>query len=346
VTGDLVVRTATPLNAETPLRAQVGIITPTSRFYVRNHFAVPRLDADSWSLAVRGLVRHQLTLSLNDIRRLPSRSVVVTLECAGNGRATLDPPVNGEQWQLGAVSTAEWTGVPLVEVLDRAAVTANGREVLFRGIDHGAAHGGAESVRFERSLPIDAARESDVLLAYAMNGEPLSPNHGFPLRLVVPGWYGMASVKWLGEIVVVDQPFSGYFQTDRYVFERDAAGGSITEQLTRTQVRSVITEPERGDVMRPGELVIRGYAWSGYGHIRRVEVDAGDGWRVARLLDEPLSHAWRRWEQTTRIQRPGRLTLRSRATDDNGNTQPDQPVWNRLGYANNAVQSVEIQLFG
>jgi DMSO/TMAO reductase YedYZ molybdopterin-dependent catalytic subunit len=295
---------------------------------------------------VRGLVRHHLTLTLPDIRKLPSRSLVATLECAGNGRALLDPPVDGEPWQLGAVGTAEWTGVPLIEVLDRAGIATAAREVVFRGIDHSTARSRSEEPqRYERSLQMETAQDPDVLLAYAMNGEPLSPNHGFPLRLVVPGWYGMASVKWLGEITVSDHPFRGYFQTERYIVEPAGEGRGTPEPLARTRVRAIITEPERGDVVRRGELVVRGYAWSGYGEIARVEVDVGSGWRVARLLDEPQPYAWRRWELTTRVDRGGRLALRARATDASGNTQPERPVWNRLGYANNAVQTVQIEVF-
>jgi DMSO/TMAO reductase YedYZ molybdopterin-dependent catalytic subunit len=343
--GDLIVRTATPLCAETRLSAQVGLITPNDRFYVRNHFSVPRIDADSWSLSVHGHVRRHLTLTLADIRRLPSQSLLVTLECAGNGRSMLEPSVAGEPWDLGAVSTAEWTGVPLVELLDRAGVAGAAREVVFRGVDHNTTGDRSDTFRFERSLPIEAAQESEALLAYAMNGEPLSPNHGFPLRLIVPGWYAMASVKWLGEIAVTDQPFRGYFQADRYVIEGDGGAGDVVEPLTRVRVRSVITEPERGDVVRRGELVIRGYAWSGNGAIKRVDVDIGEGWHVARLLDDAHPYAWRRWEITKRVDKGGRITLRSRATDSNGLTQPEQAAWNRLGYANNAIQTVPIEVF-
>lgn len=341
-TGDLVVHTTAPLNGETPLQSQIGIITPTARFYVRNHFRVPRIHQESWSLTVGGLVRHHLTLSLGELQRMPSRSVIVTLECAGNGRALLDPAVPGEQWQLGAVSTAEWTGVPLVELLDRAGVAAAAKEIIFRGADRGKAHGGKEPIAFERSLPVDDARNTDVLLAYAMNGEPLPANHGYPLRLVVPGWYGMASVKWLSEIEATGRPFTGYFQADRYVVKPPKAG-STPEPLGQMRVRALITQPERGDVARAGELVIRGYAWSGRGEVTRVDVDAGHGWQAARLLDEPLPHAWRRWEHITRV-KPGRLILCARARDATSDTQPDQPVWNELGYANNAIQKVPIEV--
>ena len=341
-TGDLVVLSTAPLNAETPLAAQVGIITPTARFYVRNHFRGPRIDVDSWSLTVTGAVRHHLALSLADLRRLPSRSVIATLECAGNGRAMLDPAVPGEQWKLGAVSTAEWTGVSLVEVLDRAGVTSSAREIVFRGADSGKAHGGKESLRFERSLPVEATRTEDVLLAYAMNGETLPANHGCPLRLVVPGWYGMASVKWLTQIEATSQPFTGYFQTDRYVIA-PAEAGAAAEPLSQMRVRALITQPEHGDVVRKGELVVRGVAWSGRGDITRVDADAGHGWQTARLLDEPLPHAWRRWELSTRA-RTGRLVLRARARDSSNDTQPDKGPWNKLGYANNAIHGVQVEV--
>jgi DMSO/TMAO reductase YedYZ molybdopterin-dependent catalytic subunit len=342
--GNLVVRTKRPLNAETPSAAQVGIITPTTRFYVRNHFDVPRVVDGSWTLTVGGLVRRRRTLSLADLRRLPSRSMVVTLECAGNGRSLIEPPVEGVPWHLGAVSTAEWTGVPLVEVLDTAGVEGAVREISFRGLDvelaGGATRGKSAPLRFERSLSLEQAQNADVLLAYAMNGEPLPADHGFPLRLVVPGWYAMASVKWLAEIEATDRPFTGYFQTDRYVID-PAGDGTSSAPVTQVRVRALITEPDAGDVVRQGELMVRGYAWSGHGAVARVDVDAGHGWQTARLLDDPLPHAWRRWELTTRVD-VGRLALRARATDSSNHTQPDRPPWNRLGYANNAIQVVPV----
>jgi DMSO/TMAO reductase YedYZ molybdopterin-dependent catalytic subunit len=341
-TGDLVVLTTAPLNAETPLSAQIGIITPNARFYVRNHFRVPRVDPDSWSLTVNGVVRHHLALSLAELRRLPSRSVIATLECAGNGRGLLDRSVPGEQWKLGAVSTAEWTGVPLVEVLDRAGVESSAREIVCRGADSGKTHDGKELLKFERSLPVEAARNEDVLLAYAMNGETLPANHGGPLRLVVPGWYGMASVKWLAQIEATSRPFTGYFQAERYVIAPPEAGAP-SQPLTQMRVRALITQPEHGDVVRKGELVIRGFAWSGRGDVNRVDVDAGQGWQTARLLDEPLPHAWRRWELMTRAS-PGRMVLRARARDASNDTQPEEAPWNQLGYANNSIQEVAIEV--
>ena len=165
-----------------------------------------------------------LSLSLRDLHNMRSQSVIVTLECAGNGRTLFDPPIEGEKWNLGAVSTAEWTGVPLVEALDRAGIRTGAREVLFRGADGGQMEGHSGPIRFERSLQLDHARDADLLLAYAMNGEPLLIQHGYPVRLVVPSWYAVASAKWLTEIELIDRPFSGYYQVDKYWYEWNARG--------------------------------------------------------------------------------------------------------------------------
>ena len=206
--ADLVVHRVHPLNCETSIAALIGgVVMPNARFYVRNHFETPSLDPATWRLEVGGLVERPLRLSLRDIRDMPSHTLVATLECAGNGRSLFGPPVEGEQWQLGAVSTAEWTGVPLVEVLDRAGTIPGGCEVVFRGADRGTVEGSTEPICFERSLSLDDARGSEALLAYAMNGEPLPVQHGYPLRVIVPGWYAVTSVKWLTDIEVIDHAF-------------------------------------------------------------------------------------------------------------------------------------------
>ena len=207
----MVVHRAHPLNCETSIPALIGgAVMPNQRFYVRNHFQIPQLDASSWRLNVGGLVERPLSLSLRDLVKMPSQTQFVTLECAGNGRSLLNPRVNGEQWNLGAVSTAEWTGVPLAEVLDRAGVKAGASEVVFRGADSGKLEASSEPIRFERSLSIGNTQESEVLLAYAMNGEALPIVHGYPLRVIVPGWYAVTSVKWLTEIDVIRKPFGGH----------------------------------------------------------------------------------------------------------------------------------------
>jgi DMSO/TMAO reductase YedYZ molybdopterin-dependent catalytic subunit len=346
IDAGLVVRRAHPLNCETSIPALIGsVVTPSERFYVRNHFHVPVLDASSWRLEVSGLVERRLSLGLGDMRNMRSTRLFVTLECAGNGRSLLGPPTEGEQWGLGAVSTAEWAGVPLVEVLQRAGVKSEARGLLFRGADRGCMTGRSGPVRFERSLTLEAVRGSDALLAYAMNGDPLPPEHGHPLRLVVPGWYGVASVKWLTEIVAIDQPFGGPFQSEKYWYEWNRAGEVVREPVTLQRVRALITEPAPGQQRERGDLVVRGLAWSGVAPIARVEVSVDGGpWRKAHLSGERHRYAWQWWELSTRVDRPGKIRLRARATDLAGRTQPEQSEWNRLGYGVNAIQEVSIHV--
>ena len=346
IDGGLVVHRAHPLNCETSLPALVGgVVMPNASFYVRNHFQIPKLDPAVWRLNVGGLVDRPLSLSLRDLTNMPSQTNVVTLECAGNGRSQLDPRVNGEQWNFGAVSTAEWTGVPLMEVLDRAGVRSGAREILFRGIDSGMVDGHREAIHFERSLSLDDARGSEVLLAYAMNGEPLPVQHGYPMRVIVPGWYAVASVKWLDRIDVSGEPFRGHYQTDTYFFEWQRDGQVVREPATLQRVRSLITEPEGGAGIERGELTIRGVAWSGAASIARVDVSVNGGpWQEARLVGERKRHRWQWWEYRLRLDEPGLFEIRSRAADMANRVQPEMPEWNRLGYGNNAVQKVRVQV--
>jgi DMSO/TMAO reductase YedYZ molybdopterin-dependent catalytic subunit len=344
IEAGLVVHRAHPLNCETSIPALLGgVVMPNAHFYVRNHFQMPVLDPATWRLNVGGLVERPSSLSLRDLMNMPSQALVVTLECAGNGRTLLDPPVEGEKWALGAVSTAEWTGVALVEVLDRAGVKAGAREIVFRGADSGTLPDQRETINFERSLTIDDARDSEALLAYAMNGEPLPTQHGYPLRLVVPGWYAVASVKWLTEIEAIEGPFTGQYQTGSYFYEWERDGRAVREPTTLQRVRSLITEPEPDEELEQGDMAIRGVAWSGTAPIARVSVRIGDGdWQDARLVGARQRHSWQWWELITRVEERGSTTIRARATDLAGRTQPDEPQWNRLGYGNNVVHEVPV----
>ena len=201
--------------------------------------------------------------------------------------------MNGEQWNLGAVSTAEWTGVSLAEVLDRAKVKRGANEVVFRGADSGKLDESSQPIRFERSLSMEDAHASEVLLAYAMNGESLPIAHGYPLRLIVPGWYAVASVKWLTEIDVSGARFNGHYQTETYFFEWQRGEQVVREPVSLMRVRSLITEPEPDSEIEQGELPIRGVAWSGAAPIARVEVRIGSGpWQNARLVGEQKRHSW------------------------------------------------------
>jgi DMSO/TMAO reductase YedYZ molybdopterin-dependent catalytic subunit len=346
IDAGLVVHRAHPLNCETSIRALIGgVVMPNARFYVRNHFQIPNLDAESFRLTVGGHVDRPLSLAVRDLQNMRSQTLVVTLECAGNGRTLFDRPTEGEKWAVGAVSTAEWTGVPLVEILDRAGVRAGAQEVLFRGADCGTVEGRSDSIRFERSLRLDDARGSEVLLAYAMNGEPLPIQHGYPFRLIVPRWYAVASVKWLAEIELIDRPFAGHYQTEKYWYEWERGERVVREPVTLQRVRSLITEPSPETEVRPGELVVRGVAWSGAAPIARVEVSVGAGpWLEARLVGERSRYSWQWWELITRVEQSSNLTLRARATDLADRAQPEHAEWNRLGYGNNAIHQVVVRM--
>jgi len=346
IEAGLLVHRAHPLNCETSIPALIGgVVMPNAHFYIRNHFPIPNLDPAAFRLRVGGLVERPLSLAVRDLHNMRSQTLVVTLECAGNGRVQFDPPIQGEKWDLGAVSTAEWTGVPLVEILDRAGVRSGAREVLFRGADQGHVEGLSESIRFERSLRLDDARDEHVLLAYAMNGEPLPVQHGYPLRLIVPSWYAVASVKWLTEIELIDRPFVGHYQTDKYWYEWTRDDQVVREPVTLQRVRALITEPASDAEVQTGDLAIRGVAWSGAASIARVEVSVGGGgWQEARLVGERDRHSWQWWELITRVEKPGGMSLRARATDLAGRTQPERAEWNSLGYGNNAIQEVLIRV--
>ncbi|MBI2773636.1 MAG: sulfite oxidase [Chloroflexi bacterium] len=321
-----------PFNAETPLSQQVGVITPAPLHYVRSHFPIPRWDR----LVVDGLVEHPLSLGIEDVLAMPSRSLVVTLECAGNGRQFLDPPVAGEQWGLGAVGTAEWTGVELRHIVGLARLDPRATEIVFAGADHGVAAG--RRLAYERSLPVDEALDDDVLVAFGMNGEPLPADHGAPLRLVVPGSYGMASVKWVARIGAVDRPFRGHFQADRYIIDG--------KPLPPVAPRAVITSPADGAVVS-GHIVVRGYCWSGGSPVARVELssDGGRTWSDAEVQPPVSPYAWRRWSAEWSPRGPGDAVLVARAWTRDGGAQPmKQRATGHLGYMNNAAQPITVKV--
>jgi DMSO/TMAO reductase YedYZ molybdopterin-dependent catalytic subunit len=339
----LVINGAEPLNCEVPVSLLGSEVTPTDRFYRRNHFPIPVLDAAAWRLSVSGLVDRALSLSLPELTQLPAQTAVITLECAGNARRMYQPPAPGEPWGFGAVSTAEWTGVPLTEVLRRAGLQPGAQEIIFGGADRGTIDGAPHPIHFERSLPVADVAESDALLAYAMNGQPLPPRHGYPLRLVVPGWYAVASVKWLSSIRVTDEPFGGFFQTERYMYER-GSGTVVREPVRLQQVRALITRPGTGqELASGGGLVVRGKAWSGAAPVERVEVSVNHGaWQKARLVGVAAAHAWQQWEFLADGLAPGETSIRARAADLAGRIQPEQPEWNRRGYGGNFIHEVVV----
>lgn len=335
-------------NHAMPLEALRYPLTPAGLHYLLIHYDIPAVDAASYRLEVDGLVESPLSLSLDELRERPAVEVPVTMECAGNGRALLEPYVPSQPWVLEAIGTASWRGTPLRGVLAEAGVLDGAVEVVFTGLDHG--FEGEEELDYQRSLSRLDAYRADVLLAYEMNGQPLPPQHGFPLRLVVPGWYGMTSVKWLGRITLVDRPFEGYYHTSSYRLRlsEDDPG----EPVTRMLPRSLMVPPgvpeftTRSRVVSSGPCHLEGRAWSGWGELASVEVsvDGGATWSAAdveRDLDGP--GAWRRWTFTWDAS-PGEHELCCRARDEAGNEQPLEPVWNVGGYANNAVQRVSVSV--
>jgi DMSO/TMAO reductase YedYZ molybdopterin-dependent catalytic subunit len=343
----LVVHPAESLNCETPPSLLGEEVTATAQFYRRSHFPIPVIGGASWRLGVGGMVRRPLSLSLHELTQMPAETAVITLECAGNGRALFRPPAPGVQWGFGAVGTAEWAGPLLAEVLARAGVQPGAREVIFGGADQGTvdAPGGlTRRVRFERSMPVRDALESGALLAYAMNGHPLPARHGYPLRLVVPGWYAVASVKWLTGISVVADPFRGFFQDTHYVYD-GGRGGDGRAPVWLQQVRALITRPAAGQDLARGGVTVRGVAWSGAAPVTRVEVSvAGGPWQKARLTGVPPAHGWQRWEFLAGGLGPGQVRIRARASDLAGRVQPELPEWNRLGYGASFIHEVTVAM--
>src|SRR5881396_1098910 len=325
-----IVRSEAPLNLEMPFETVESFITPTKSFYVRTHFPIPVIDRDAWWLHVEGEVEKAFAINYEQLMTFESVTTPVTLECAGNNRSFLEPKVKGVQWHLGAVSTAEWTGVRLSTLLDRASLKPNACEVILEGADCGIledAKSPPGELTFARSIPLEKARR-DVLLAYKMNGEDLPPEHGFPVRAIVPGWYAMASVKWLQRIIVADRPFTGYYQTIDYAYwERREAIAELTP-LTKMQVKAQISKPSQDEIIPANSLVcVQGVAWTSDGKIAKVELsmDGGLTWSEAKLLGEPKPNAWQLWEfnwQTPAA--AGKQTLIARATDSFCRTQPSQ----------------------
>ncbi|HKV88915.1 MAG TPA: sulfite oxidase [Candidatus Dormibacteraeota bacterium] len=332
-------------NHSMPLEALRYDVTPVGLHYLLIHFDIPQVDVSTWELSVGGLVGRKTSLTLDAIKARPATTLAVTLECAGNGRARLSPRPLSQPWLGEAVGTAEWTGTPLRSLLQEADPTEGATHVVFTGIDRGVQ--GEIDQLYERSLSLADAMRDEVLLAYAINGQALPPQHGFPLRLVVPGWYGMTSVKWLRSITVVADGFDGYQQARAYHFResRDERGVPVTRMLPR----ALMAPPGVPDFMtrtrfvEAGEQLIEGRAWSGRGAVTRVEVsgDGGKSWSPAQLEEARSPFAWRRWTYRWHAT-PGEHELCARAADAAGNVQPETQSWNVEGVQNNAMQRVSV----
>jgi DMSO/TMAO reductase YedYZ molybdopterin-dependent catalytic subunit len=333
--------TERPINAETPLNSLGDAHTSTNLFYIRNHFDIPELDSKQYQLKINGSVTDPLELTLKQLNDFPEKSLTIVMECAGNGRSSMKPAIKGTPWNLGAISQAQFAGTPLHYVLEAANLTKETKEIRFTGADHGLLRTG-EIENYIRSLPLEIALHPDTILAWEMNGENLSLQHGFPLRLVVPGWYGMASVKWLREITALTKPFEGFFQSQEYVYIGEQGIPDQTP-VTFMRVRSLIIEPESGSSFKKDGIRISGIAWSGDGAVKKVELsfDGGNSWIEAALQSTSSIYGVRRWIYDWQPKERGKYNIIARAADAAGNVQPVEPRWNKGGYGNNVAHRIE-----
>ena len=338
--------TREPYNAETPWEALRAPLTPPAAFYTRNNFPVPRISREDWRLSLAGAVARPSTLRLRDLAALPAKELEVVLECAGNGRTLMRPLPEGTPWGERAVGCATFRGASFADVVATCGVEPGAVELVFRGADEGKA--GGRQMAFERSLPVEVALHPDTLLAYEMDGEPLAPEHGAPVRLLVPRWYGVASVKWLVEARAVREPFLGHFQRERYVYER-APGSPDATPVREMRVKSLVAFPREGAQVRLGEAVtVQGWAWSGSAAVSAVDLSVDDGatWHPATLGPSRGPYAWRAWAFSWTPRARGDAVLLSRARDASGATQPQVAEWNVHGYGNNAACARRVRISG
>jgi DMSO/TMAO reductase YedYZ molybdopterin-dependent catalytic subunit len=345
----LIIRQKEPTNLESPLDQVDSYLTPAGLFYIRSHFPTPKLEPASYQLRIDGAVRNPLSLSYKQLRDMPSETRVATLECAGNSRVFLIPQVPGAQWELGAVGNAEWTGVPLGALLERAGLEEDACEIVLEGADRGTPTEPPVppgSISYARSLPRDKAIQRDVLIAYQMNGRDLPLDHGYPMRAVVPGHYGMASVKWLTHVHAVREPFRGYWQTSDYGYWDYLDGKPVRRALGEMKLKSEIARPRVYETLAPNRVyTLSGAAWAGETEVTGIAVstDGGQTWAEAEFLDPVQRHAWRRWkfDWLTPTQ-PGQYTLLARAEDANGDVQPDTHDQRYGSYVINHTLPIEV----
>jgi DMSO/TMAO reductase YedYZ molybdopterin-dependent catalytic subunit len=345
----MIVRQKEPKNLEMPFDQGESFLTPSALFYVRSHFPAPVLAPATYRLEIDGAVRNPVSFSLDELRRMPAETRTATLECAGNSRVFLVPQADGAQWGLGAVGNAEWTGVPLATLLEKAGLADDACEVVLEGGDRGTPKEPPvppHPIAYARSLPREKAVRPEVLVVYQMNGRDLTRDHGYPVRAIVPGHYGMASVKWLTRIRAVSEPFRGYWQTSDYGYWDDHEGHPIRRALGEIEVKSEIARPAVAESLAPStRYTITGAAWSGESEVTEVTVstDGGVTWARAEFLDPAKRHTWRRWSfDWLTPSEPGPYTLLSRARDADGRLQPDRHDPNYGSYVINHTLPIEV----
>ena len=336
------VLSAEPEIRPSPLEALRLVEMPTEFHFVRSHFEVPTVDAQTWTLELGGTVDHPLCFSLADLRRLPSHTQSVTLECAGHRRSEFKPGTNGVQWGAGAVSEARWTGVRLSDLLAQALPSDRASEIVFEGADRGPHRTSNGDVSFARSIPFERALTGDVLLAWEMNGRPIPPKHGAPLRVIVPGFYAVSSVKWVRKIEVLDRPFTGPFQANDYRM-LGLAGPENGKSVQELGVSALILSPVADTVVAGPSVPVSGVAWGGRGGIDAVEFRlSGQSWKRAVVATPRPPYGLTRWAGLLVDVPEGDLRIEVRARDKAGRVQSREPEWNALGYANNSRHSIAI----
>ncbi|WLV24522.1 sulfite oxidase [Aciduricibacillus chroicocephali] len=336
-----------PENQEAPIAFVESEKRMDGLFYRRNHFPYPEVDSDL--LDIGGLTERNLRLTVAELKELPARTVTVVLKCAGNKRSLFSKKTFGEQWGKGALSLGTWTGVPLRSLLEKAGLKDGVQEIVFNGHDEGMQPGFDKTECYGRSLPLEKAIHPDTIVAYAYNGERIPECHGAPLRLIVPGWYAMASVKWLRTIQASADHFEGPFQTDDYVYYPHEDSDEDAEPVRQLRVNSTIQQPLDMAKAEKGEQIVKGIAWTGIGHIEKVEVsvDSGCTWEAAELEDgetEGVDYGWVPWSFKWHAEKAGIYKIFSRAKDSEGRVQPGEACWNRKGYGYNAIDRVKLKV--
>lgn len=343
----MIVLSRRPIVLEMPPEGFEHFITPNELFFVRNNTSMPELSLKDWRLTITGEVKNPLNLTMEDLKKFKEVESLITLECYGNGRSFFEPKASGNQWKKGGIGTALWKGVRLKDVLEKARITDKAKHVIFDGADEPFT---PNSPDFRRSIPIEKALSPETLLVYEMNGKPLPIYHGFPLRVLVPGWGGAASVKWLINITVSDREYDGFYMVDKYrhPLYPIKPGTKLSPKdmyvLTELDVKSIITSPLPESRISGEKIVIKGYAWTGEGHIRKVEVstDSGRSWHKAKIVRDEGKYVWCSWIYEWQPPQKGYYTIICKATDNRGRSQPILPLWNQDGYLYNAIDMVGV----
>lgn len=347
VKPSLIVRSLQPENQETPIQFINGDTIDPHLFYRRNHFSYPLLTSSNYWLPINGSVEIPRLFSMQEILNIPSKMIKLVLECSGDKRGLFEPKVFGEQWQKGAISQGYWKGVPLRALLELTGIKKGAKEVVVEGFDYGKRTDSDQVYSFSRSLPLDKALHPDTIIAYEYNNQPIPLKHGFPLRLIVPQWYAMASVKWIKQIRVIESEFQGPFQVIDYVYYPHRKNNIDTLPVTTINVNSTIQKPLDREVLTTGFHFINGIAWTGKGVIIKVEVstDGGKSWSDAKITNQKKgNYEWISWTFEWPALEKGEYTIMTKATDSFNRTQPASPFWNRKGYGYNSVDKIKIKI--